>query len=139
MHPSPELGRNSHLVNRGPGYYHKCQQQPLGAYNSSRAALLRIPAYDILKGLRAVYITRELEATTASETQGTSSNFEALSPSLESSLFFLLPAQVGYARTTFCSGSEAILMQKAAKLGLSKIENAICVFLFFIFLRNFSW
>ena len=137
MHPSPELGRNSHLVNRGPGYYHKCQQQPLGAYNSSRAALLRIPGYDILQGLRA--ITRELEATTASETQATSSNFEALSPSLESSLFFLLPAQVGHARPTFRSGSEAILMQKAAKLGLSKIENAICVFLFFIFLRNFPW
>ena len=43
----------------------------------------------------------------------------------------LLPTKASLVATDniFNSGSEAILMQKAAKLGLSKIENAFCVFL----------
>ena len=47
MHSSPGLGRNSHLVNGGPGYYHKW-----GAHHSGRASLtLRIPRYELEKGL----------------------------------------------------------------------------------------
>ena len=116
---APWFRRDSHLINGGPGVKSWKHLQ-----NSKHQKVYMEYAF---YGCRRVLS----EQDKCSATSFTSSSSAKLSPELETgSISFQLRRVCQQTQTTFSlSGSEAILMQKAAKLGLSKIENAICVFL----------